>query len=171
MVLLERKCHANKQFCKGECLKILDISSEVMGRDNEEKVIEILDVIQPLLTRLWMRTAISHGQKAPQKRHIQPKSLQIHQTGIAEQERVEATEAEVLGLACCCKILDQRNFMSLIQHIMNKIQEIMECQANFVLLGQLKLFKENVSIITHSYDFEKLFQGNSLIANTYQILY
>ena len=50
---------------------------------------------------------------------------------------------------------------------MNKIQEIMECQANFVLLGHLKLFKENVSIITHSYNFEKLFQGNSLIANTY----
>ena len=45
MVLLERKCHANKQFCKGECLKILDISSEVGVRDNKEKVLEILDVI------------------------------------------------------------------------------------------------------------------------------
>ena len=68
MVLLERKCHANKQFCKGECLKILDISSEVGVRDNKEKVLEILDVIYPLLTLLWMRTAISHGQKAPQKK-------------------------------------------------------------------------------------------------------
>ena len=57
--------------------------------------------------------------------------------------------------------------MSLIQQIMKKIQEIMKCQANFVFLVQLKLFKENVSIITHSYDFEKLFQGKSLIANTY----
>ena len=81
MVLLERKCHANKQFCKGECLKILDISSEVGVRDNKEKVLEILDVIYPLLTRLWMRT----GQKSksltvkrlPKKSHIQAKSLQI----------------------------------------------------------------------------------------------
>ena len=42
---------------------------------------------------------------------------------------------------------------------MKKIQEIMKCQANFVFLVQLKLFKENVLIITHSYDFEKLLQG------------
>ena len=68
MVLIEQTFHANKQFCKGECLKILDIPSEVGGRDNEEKVIEILDVIYPLLNRIWAKTAITHGQKTSQKR-------------------------------------------------------------------------------------------------------
>ena len=43
LVVLERKCHANEQYSRRECLEISGISAEVGDKDNEKKVLEILD--------------------------------------------------------------------------------------------------------------------------------
>ena len=45
LVVLERKCHANEQYSRRECLEISGISAEVRDKDIEKKVLEILDVI------------------------------------------------------------------------------------------------------------------------------
>ena len=52
---------------------------------------------------------------------------------------------------------------------MDKMQEIVECQANFWVSNgsiRVKLVNENVSIITHDCDLEKVFSGDPLVADT-----
>ena len=61
--------------------------------------------------------------------------------------------------------------MSVLQKIMDKMQETVGCQANFVVLRRngsirVKLINENVSIITLDCHLEKLFLGDPLIADT-----
>ena len=45
LVVLERKCHANEQYSRRECLEISRIPAEVGDKDIEKKVLEILDAI------------------------------------------------------------------------------------------------------------------------------
>ena len=45
LVVLERKCHANEQYSKRECLEISGIPAEVRGKDIEKKVLKVLDAI------------------------------------------------------------------------------------------------------------------------------
>ena len=45
LVVLERKCHANEQYSRRECLEILGIPAEVGDKDIEKKVLEVLDAI------------------------------------------------------------------------------------------------------------------------------
>ena len=56
---------------------------------------------------------------------------------------------------------------------MNKMPEIVGCQRNFVNNGfiRVNLENENVSIITHDCDLDKLFPGDTLIADTNYVLY
>ena len=37
LVVLERKCHANEQYSKKECLEILGITAEVRDNDLKQK--------------------------------------------------------------------------------------------------------------------------------------
>ena len=45
VVVPERKCHANEQYSRGECLEISGISAEVSEKDIENKVLEVLDAV------------------------------------------------------------------------------------------------------------------------------
>ena len=46
LVVLQRKCHANEQYSRRECLKILGIPAEVGDKDIEKKVLEVLDAVK-----------------------------------------------------------------------------------------------------------------------------
>ena len=45
LVALERKCHANEQYSRRECLEISGIPAEVGDKDIQKKVLEILNAI------------------------------------------------------------------------------------------------------------------------------
>ena len=45
LIVLERKCHANEQYSRRECLEISGIPAEVGDKDIEKKVLEVLDAI------------------------------------------------------------------------------------------------------------------------------
>ena len=49
LVVLERKCHANEPYSRGECLEISGISAEVSEKDIENKVLEVLDAVGTLI--------------------------------------------------------------------------------------------------------------------------
>ena len=51
LVVLERKCYANEQYSRRECLKILCIPAEVGDNAFEKKVLEILDAIGATVNR------------------------------------------------------------------------------------------------------------------------
>ena len=53
LTVLERKCHANEQYCRRECLEVSGIPAEVGDKDIEKKVLEVLDPIgAPVNTNL-----------------------------------------------------------------------------------------------------------------------
>ena len=64
LTVLERKCYANEQYSRRECLKILGIPAEVGDKDIEKKV---WMQSAPLLTQIWLRTVIVYPLKAPPK--------------------------------------------------------------------------------------------------------
>ena len=53
LAVLERKCHANEQYSRRECLEISGIPAEVGGKDIEKKVLEVLDAIGAPVTQIW----------------------------------------------------------------------------------------------------------------------
>ena len=64
LMVLERKCYANEQYTRRECLEILGIPAEVGDKDIEKKV---WMQSAPLLTQIWLRTVIVYPLKAPPK--------------------------------------------------------------------------------------------------------
>ena len=53
LIVLERKCHANEQYSRRECLEISGIPAKVGDKDVEKKVLEILDaIVAPVNTDL-----------------------------------------------------------------------------------------------------------------------
>ena len=53
LTVLERKCHANEQYSRRECLEISGIPAKVGDKDVEKKVLEILDaIVAPVNTDL-----------------------------------------------------------------------------------------------------------------------
>ena len=67
LVVLQRKCHANEQYSRRECLKILGIPAEVGDKDIEKKVLEVLDAIGAPVNTDLVRTVIVYPLKAPPK--------------------------------------------------------------------------------------------------------
>ena len=63
LVVLERKYHANEQYSRRECLKILGIPAEVRDKDIEKKVLEVLDAIDAPVN-----TVIVYPLQAPPKK-------------------------------------------------------------------------------------------------------
>ena len=68
LTVLERKCHANEQYSRRECLEILGIPAEMGDKDIEKKVLEFWMQSAPQLTQIWLRTVIVYPLKAPPKK-------------------------------------------------------------------------------------------------------
>ena len=68
LAVLERKCHANEQYFRRECLKISGIPAIIVGdKDIEKKVLEVLDAIGAPVNTDLVRTVIVYPLKAPPK--------------------------------------------------------------------------------------------------------
>ena len=67
LTVLERKCHANEQYSRRECLEISGIPAEVGDKDIEKKVLEVLDAIGAPVNTDLVRTVIVYPLKAPPK--------------------------------------------------------------------------------------------------------
>ena len=68
LVVLERKCHANEQYSKKECLEILGITAEVRDNDLKQKCWRFWIQSTPLLTLIWLRTTIVYPQTSYPKK-------------------------------------------------------------------------------------------------------
>ena len=74
LVVLKRKCHANEQYCRRECLKISGIPAEVGDKGIEKKVLEILDAIDaPVNTDLVEDCHRIPSKSSPKKSYFKTK--------------------------------------------------------------------------------------------------
>ena len=67
LTVLERKCHANEQYPRRECLEISGIPAEVEDKDTEKKYWRFWMQSAPQLTQIWLRTVIVYPLKVPPK--------------------------------------------------------------------------------------------------------
>ena len=65
LVVLERKCHANEQYSRKECLEISGIPAEVGDKDIDKMYWRFWMQLTPQLTRICLRTVILYPLKAP----------------------------------------------------------------------------------------------------------
>ena len=68
LIVLERKCHANEQYSRRECLETLGILAEVGIKTLKKKYWRFWMQSAPQLTQIWLRTVIVYPLKAPQKK-------------------------------------------------------------------------------------------------------
>ena len=126
LVVLELKCHAKEQYFRRESFEISTISAYVM---------EVLDAIHtPVNTDLVKDCHRIPSKGSPQK--VKTKPQKDSRRVLLSKKKFKATETWLLKLACRCINLHQWEFMSILQTIMDKMQETVGCLANFVILGQ-----------------------------------
>ena len=65
LVVLERKCHANEQYSRKECLEISGIPPEVGDKDIKKMYWRFWMQLTPQLTQICLRTVILYPLKAP----------------------------------------------------------------------------------------------------------
>ena len=102
----------------------------------EKKGLEILDAIDaPVNTDLVENCHRIPSKGFPKKVILKPNRRKNSRRILLNKKKLKQLKP-VLELDCSCENLHQWEFMSKLRKIMDKIQEIMECQAKFVLLGQ-----------------------------------
>ena len=68
LTVLERKCHANEQYSRRECLETLGILAEVGIKTLKKKYWRFWMQSAPQLTQIWLRTVIVYPLKTPPKK-------------------------------------------------------------------------------------------------------
>ena len=132
LLVLEWKCQAYEQCSRRECLKILGILAEVGDKDIE--VLEILDTVNtPINMNLVKDCHCIPSKRLPQKSCSKTKPLE-RLDGYCWTKKVQL-KPEFLKLPAVIKIyIHQWEIMSILQKIMDKMQKIVGCQVNFVIL-------------------------------------
>ena len=70
LVTMERRCYANEQYSRRECLEISGIPASVADKDLESKVLDILEEIDVPIDLPWLRTVIVYPPRARQRKSL-----------------------------------------------------------------------------------------------------
>ena len=172
LVVLECKCHANEQYSRRECLEISGIPAEVGDKDIEKKVLEVLDAIgAPVNT-----DSVEDCHRIPSKGYLKKVILKLsHWKGSRQvwlnKKKLKQLKPKSLNLPASVKIYINESLCPYYKKLWTKCKKLWDAKrilSFWVSNGSIrvKLVNENVSIITHDCDLEKLFPGDPLIADT-----
>ena len=123
-----------------------------------------------LLTRIWLRTAIIYTLiRFPQKSYFKTK---VPRRVLLNKKTLKQLKPESLNLSAGVKTYINESVCPYYKKLWAKCKQIWD--ANRILslwvsnrATRVNLDNENVSIITHDCDLEKLFPSDPLISDTY----
>ena len=105
LVVLQRKCHANEQYSRRECLKILGIPAEVGDKDIEKKVLEVLDAIgAPVNTDLVEDCHRIPSKGSPKKVILKLSRRKDSRRVLLNKKKLKQLKPESLNLPASVKI-------------------------------------------------------------------
>ena len=105
LIVLERKCHANEQYCRRECLEISGIPAEVGDKDIEKNVLEILDPIGAPVNTNLVEDCHRIPSKGSPKMVILKLSRRKHsRLVLVHKKKLKQLKPEILNLAASAKI-------------------------------------------------------------------
>ena len=172
LTVLERKCHANEQYSRRECLEISGIPAEVGDKDIEKKVLEVLDAIgAPVNTDLVEDCHRIPSKGSPKKVILKLSRRKDSRRVLLNKKKLKQLKPESLNLPASVKIYINESLCPYYKKLWTKCKKLWDAKrilSFWVSNGSIrvKLVNENVSIITHDCDLEKLFPGDPLIADT-----
>ena len=172
LVVLERKCHANEQYSRRERLEILSIPAKVGDKDIEKKVLEVLDAIDaPVNTDLVEDCHRIPSKGSPKKVILKLSRRKDSRRVLLNKKKLKQLKPESLNLPAGVKIYINESLCPYYKKLWTKCKKLWDAKrilSFWVSNGSIrvKLINENVSIITHDCDLEKLFPGDPLIADT-----
>ena len=124
------------------------------------------------LTRIWLRTAIVYPQKAlPKKVILKLSRRKDSRRVLLNKKNLKQLKHESLNLPADVKIYINESLCPYYKKLWTKCGKLWDAKrilSFWISNGSIrvKLVNENVSIITHDCDLEKLFPGDPLIADT-----
>ena len=176
LVALERKCHANEQYSRRECLEISGILAGVGDKDIEKKVLEILDAIDaPVSTDLVEDCHRIPSKSSPNKVILKLSRPKDSRRVLLNKKKLKQLKPvchlKSLNLPAGVKIYINESLCPYYKKLWTKCRKLWDSKrilSFWVSNGSIrvKLINESVSIITHDCDLEKLFPGDPLIADT-----
>ena len=172
LTVLECKCHANEQYSRRECLEILGIPAEVGHKDIEKKVLVVLDAIgAPVNTDLVEDCHRIPSKGSPKKVILKLSRRKDSRRVLLNKKKLKQLKPESLNLPASVKIYINESLCPYYKKLWTKCKKLWDAKqilSFWVSNGSIRvqLVDENVSIITHDCDLEKLFPGDPLIADT-----
>ena len=176
LVTEQRKCYANEQYSKRECLEISGIPASVADKDLESKALEILEEIEVPVNR----TLVEDCHRLPSK--VSPKKLifklnrrkDIHRI-LSNKNKLKNLKPESVHLPGETKVFINESLCLYYKKLWSKCKRLWSAghiSAFWVRNGllRIKLSNESVAIITHDCYLEKLFPDNSLIEDASYLL-
>ena len=172
LAVLQGKCYVNEQYSRREFLEISGIPAEVGDKDIEKKVLEVLDAIgAPVNTDLVEDCHRIPSKGSPKKVILKLSRRKDSRRVLLNKKKLKQLKPESLNLPASVKIYINESLCPYYKKLWTKCKKLWDAKrilSFWVSNGSIrvKLVNENVSIITHDCDLEKLFPGDPLIADT-----
>ena len=167
-VTTEKRCYANEQYSRTECLEILSIPASVADNGLESKVLEILqetDIpIDPALTEDCHRLPSKGLQKKVLIKLNRRKDIRRI---LLIKNKLKSSKPESVNLPGETKVFINESLCSYYKKLWSKCKRLWGAgHISFWFRNgslRIKLSSESVSMIPHDFDLEKLSPGNPLI--------
>ena len=169
LVTMERRCYANEQYSRRECLEISGIPASVADDGLESKVLEILEEVGVPIDPTLVEECHRLPSKGSPKQVIIKLNLRkdIRRT-LLNKNKLKNLKPESVNLSGKTKVFINGSLRLYYKKLWSKSKRLLgagHISLFWVRNGSLriKLSNESVSMITHDCDLEKLSPGNPLI--------
>ena len=169
LLTMERRCYANEQYSRTECLEISGIPESLADKDLESKVLEILEEIDVRIDPNLVEDCHHLPFKGSSKKVIVKlnRRKDIHRI-LSNKNKLKNLKPESVHLPGETKVFINESLCLYYKKLWSKCKSLWSAghiSAFWVRNGSLRIKLSNgiVSIITHDCDLKKLFPYNSLI--------
>ena len=132
LVVLERKCHANEQYSRRECLKILSIPAEVGDKDIEKNSAGHLDAIDtPANTDLVEDCHCILSKGSPEKVILKLNGRKDSRRVLLNNKRLKQMKTEFLNLPVGVKIYINESLCPYYKKLWTKCRKFLDAKRNF----------------------------------------
>ena len=151
---------------------MLGIPAEVGDKDIEKKVLEVLDAIDVLVNTDLVKDCHRIPSKgSPKKVIVKLRPQKDSRRALLNKKKLKQLKPDPLNLPAGITIYINESLCPYYKKVWincRKLWDTKRILSFWVSNGSIrvKLINENVSIITHKGDLEKLFPGDPLIADT-----
>ena len=166
---MERRCYANEQYSRRECLYISGIPASVADNGLESKVLEILEEIDVPIDLNLVEDCHRLPSKGSPKKVVIKLNLRkdIHRI-LLNKNKLKNLKPEAVNLLGETNVFINESLCLYYKKLLSKCKKLWvagHISAFWVSKGllKIKLVNESVPITTHNCDLKKLFPGHSLI--------